>query len=106
MIRLTEVDLPQAYRYMGMHTEPDERMQELAIVCEKRLLSLVSPRYIHLVCPIRQTEDGILCEGTTLLLTGQDIAAHLAGCDRAVILCATLSAGAEAAIRRRGLRMS
>ena len=102
MIRLTEVDLPQAYRYMGMHTEPDERMQQLAIVCEKRLLSLVSPRYIHLVCPIRQTEDGILCEGTTLLLTGKDIAAHLDGCDRAVILCATLSAGAEAAIRQAG----
>ena len=102
MIRLTAVDLPQAYRYMGMQAEPDERMQSLAADCEKRLLAAVLPRYIHVVCPIRETPDGILCEGTTLLLTGKDIAAHLSGCDRAVILCATLSAGADAAIRQAG----
>ena len=102
MIRLTAVDLQQAYRYMGMHAKPDATMQQLAKDCEKRLLAAVVPRYFHLVCPIRETEDGIRCEGTTLLLTGKDIAAHLSGCDRAVILCATLSAGADTAIRQAG----
>lgn len=102
MIRLTKVDMPQAFRYMGMHAAPDAQMQRLAETCEKRLLAAVSPRYIHLVCPIRHTEAGIVCGGTTLLLPGNDITAHLTGCDRAVLLCATLSAGADAAIRQAG----
>lgn len=102
MIRLTQVDMPQAFRYMGMPAKPDAHMESLAAVYEKRLLASAAPRYIHLVCPIRFTADGVQCEGTTLLLTGNDIADHLAGCDRAVILCATLSAGADAAIRQAG----
>ena len=102
MIRLTAVDLPQAFRYMGMHAAPDETMLRLAKNCEKRLLASILPRYIHLVCQLRHTEQGVLCEGTTLLLTGADIAAHLAGCDRAAVLCATLSSGADAAIRQAG----
>lgn len=95
----TAVDLPQAFRYMGMHGEPDANMLETAKSCEKQLLSMIRPRYVHLVCPVTFAPEGIVCEGTTLVLKGRDIAAHLSGCDRAVLLCATLSAGADAAIR-------
>ncbi|MDE5564665.1 MAG: hypothetical protein K2I93_05880 [Oscillospiraceae bacterium] len=99
MISLKTVDMPQAFRYMGMHGEPDAQMLARAAVCEKRLIAAVNPRYVYCVCPIRHTLEGVQCEGTALLLTGEDIAVHLADCTRAVLLCATLSAGADTAIR-------
>lgn len=100
MITLPSVDRQQAFRYMGMHGEPDANLQALADKCEKHLLSAISPRYLHRICPIQFTPEGIRCEGSTLLLTGKDIADHLAGCDRIILFAATLSAGADTAIRK------
>lgn len=94
------VDLPQAFRFMGMRGEPDVRMWETARSCEQMLLAMVQPRYVYLVCPVTPAPEGISCAGTTLILRGKDIAAHLSGCSRAVLMCATLSAGADAAIRK------
>lgn len=97
MISLRCVDRAQAFRYMGHHGEPDANMQALADQCERRLLSAVSPRYTYRVCPIEPTPEGLSCAG--VLLMGEDIRRHLDGCSRAVLLCATLSAGADTAIR-------
>lgn len=97
MTALTHVDRAQAFRYMGHHGEPDAHMQALAEICERRLLSVVSPRYTYRVYPVLRMPEGISCGG--LLLMGEDIRQHLEGCDRAVLLCATLSAGADTAIR-------
>lgn len=99
MLTLQAVDRRQAFRYMGMHAEPDANFLVLAEKCEKRLLSAVSPRYTYRVFPIVPTENGVSCEGSGLLLTGKDAAAHLSGCSQVILLCATLSAGADAAIR-------
>lgn len=102
MISLSHIDKAQAFRYMGHHGTPDAQMQTLAVTCEQKLLSAVQPRYTYKVCPLTDTPDGILCEGTSLCLTGQDIRDHLKGCDRVILLCATLSAGADTAIRIAG----
>jgi hypothetical protein len=99
MIFLGHVDRKQGFRYMGHHGEPDAQMLKTADLCEKRLLAAVKPRYTYQVCHITSGETGVVCEGTALVLTGQDIAAHLHGCGRAILLCATLSAGADTAIR-------
>lgn len=99
MISLEHVDRKQAFRYMGHHGEPDAQMQKTADFCEQKLLAAALPRYTYKVAPISETPDGILCEGTSLLLTGEDIRRHLAGCHRVILLCATLSAGVDTAIR-------
>lgn len=96
---LTAVDRRQAFRYMGLHGAPSPQLLSLADVCEKALLSVIRPRYVHRIFPLVHREDAILCEGSTLLLTGEDIRHHLEGCDRAVLFCATLSAAADAQIR-------
>lgn len=102
MIRLESADFRQAFRYMGMHGEPDVNMLTLAEKCEKRLLAAILPRYVYRVCPITFTPEGVRCEGSMLLLRGKDIASHLAECRRVILLCATLSAGADAEIRKAG----
>ncbi len=100
MIVLPSVDREQALRYMGMHAAPDETLRTCMDACEQRLLAAAVPRYLHRVCPIHASPEGIRCEG--MLLTGADIAAHLHGCDRVILFCATLSVGADAAIRAAG----
>lgn len=99
MIRITEIDREQAFRYTGMHGTPDEKLLALADRCERKLLAAAVPNYVYRVCPLTTAETGIRCAGTALYLTGKDIAAHLNGCTQAILLCATLSAGADAAIR-------
>ena len=99
MISLSAVDRKQGFRYMGLHAEPDAQMLKTADLCEKRLLAAARPRYAYQVCPVTFAEEGVLCGGTALVLTGRDIASHLHGCERVILLCATLSAGADTAIR-------
>ncbi len=94
------IDRAQSFRYMGLHGDAPAQLHALADTCEKRLLSAVSPRFTYKVFPLRFCEEGVLCEGSRLLLTGEDIRAHLDGCSHAVLLCVTLSGGADAAIRR------
>ena len=102
MIGLSAVDRAQAFRYMGLHGAPDANMLTLADKIEKQLLSAAFPRFTYQVCPIAFTPAGVVCEGTALLLTGEDIRRHLNGCERVILLCATLSAGADTCIRVTG----
>ena len=102
MTALTSVDRKQAFRYMGLHGEPDSTMLKAADICEKKLLSAIQPRYTYQVCPLTFAPEGVICEGTELILSGSDILRHLEGCSHAVLFCATLSAGADTAIRIAG----
>lgn len=99
MISLTSIDRRQALRYAGMRGEPDWYLSELADNCEKRLLYAIFPKYTYRIYPLESCAEGIACKGSSLMLTGQDIASHLDGCSRAVLLCVTLSAGADRCIR-------
>lgn len=99
MITLTAIDRAQAFRYAGMHAQPDARLSALADECEKRLLAALSPRYTERVYPLMRLPEGIQCRGSCLLLTGQDIAAHLLDCSHALLFCVTLGEGADRAIR-------
>ncbi len=96
---LTAIDRRQALRYAGMQGDADTNLSALMDKCEKRLLSDISPRYIYRVCELDFGKMGIACKGSRLLLTGADIAAHLAECTHAVLLCVTLSQGADRAVR-------
>lgn len=90
MIRLSSVDRKQAFRYMGLHSEPDEHMLKLADNCEKKLLSAISPRYCWKIFAKQDLQS---------VLLGEDIQRHLAQCDRVILFCATLSQGADTCIR-------
>ncbi len=99
MITLQSIDRAQAFRYAGMHGQPSAQLAALADVCEQQLLSAMHPRFIHRVYPLVFSENGIACKGSRLLLTGRDIAAHLKDCTHSILLCVTLSEGADRAIR-------
>ena len=91
MISLSEIDRKQAFRYMGLHGEPDTQMLNSANLCEKKLLSAVRPRYCW---NIFQKEN------LKTILIGQDIQKHLENCNSVILFCATLSQGADVCIRQ------
>ena len=99
-ITLNEINKAEALRYMGYgKAKPDEVTLRNIDECEKALLEAIKPKYIYRVFDIRHSENSVEIIGTSLVLTGTDICRHLKGCDKAALLAATVSDGADRLIR-------
>ena len=85
---------------MGVREVPAENIAELLERCEKRVLDVIRPNYVYREAELEFTENGIRAGDMNELLTGSDIARHLAGCTKAVLFAATLSAEADKLIRQ------
>ena len=83
-ITLTEINKAEALRYMGYgRNKPDDVTMQNIIECEKALLDAIKPEYVYRIFDLNRTNDGIEILGTSLVLTGNDVAKHLEGCDKA-----------------------
>ncbi|WP_298531588.1 vitamin B12 dependent-methionine synthase activation domain-containing protein [uncultured Ruminococcus sp.] len=100
MIALDHINKDEAARYMGVRTVPAENISELLERCEKRVLEVIRPNYVYREVGLEFTENGVRAGDMKELLTGSDIASHLAGCTKAVLFAATLSAEADKLIRQ------
>lgn len=99
-ITLEQLDLNEVLRYMGCPPEKaDEDLRTLIGACAGQLLAAVRPRWTYRIFDVTLEEEGVRLSGG-LLLPGEDLKRHLAGCRRAAVFCATLSAQADALIRR------
>ncbi len=100
-MKLDNINQSEAIRYLGYGSQkPDEKILALLNDCEKKLLECISPAYIYRVFDIAHDGGSIAVEGTSLVLEGSDICAHLKKCEKCVLMCATLSAGADRLIRQ------
>ena len=90
MISLSSIDRAQAFRYMGLHGKPDDKMQKMADEAEKDLLARIQPRYCWKAFQKKNLEN---------ILIGEDIQKHLESCELVILFCATLSQSADACIR-------
>ena len=96
---LSPADPEQVLRYMGTPPDrADEALRALVARCDTELRQTVRPRWLSMTVDLCPEEGGVRLD-TGLLLPGQDIKAHLAGCHRAVLLCATLGTEADRLIR-------
>ena len=98
---LNEIDKQEALRYMGCPGEPDAALLAVVSDCEEKLRRAVLPRVIYRVLPLSR-ENGALSAGG-MVLSGEDIARHLAECDRIILMAATLSGQADQLIHRAGI---
>ncbi|NCB62071.1 MAG: methionine synthase, partial [Clostridia bacterium] len=99
-LTLTDFPLSEALRYMGCpggKANPDTLA--LAESCARKLLAAACPKWLYQVYTLLPGERGVELD-CGLSLPGSDLAVHLKGCDRAALLCVTLSAPADALIRR------
>jgi len=94
------MDINEILRYMGC--PPEQAAPQTRTLAEQAAVQMeqtARPRSVFREFGLSITGDGVLLE-SGLLLPGRDLAQHLAGCDRAVLLAVTLSAQADALIRR------
>jgi 5-methyltetrahydrofolate--homocysteine methyltransferase len=100
VIALSQLNTAEVLRYMGCPPEKaDGALTAQVEACAREMLSAVRPRWSWRAVSLTLEEHGVRLENG-LLLPGQDLKAHLTGCDRAAVFCATLGAGADALIRR------
>ncbi len=85
---------------MGSRGRDADALMPLVTECADRLSKAMFPRYTFRLFEINASEDSIEVCGTELVLRGQSIKEHLEGCQKCVLLCATLSAGADKLIRQ------
>lgn len=100
MIAITQLNTDEVLRYMGCPPEKaDQALRGQVESCAQELLGAVRPRWSWRAVEISFEAGGVRLENG-LLLPGEDLKAHLSGCGRAAIFCATLGAEADALIRR------
>jgi len=98
---LENLNKNEALRYMGYgDISPDENILSLMNECEKALLAVIKPCCVYHVFDIEEVGEGVAVCGTSLVLKGDAIREHLAGCCKVVLMAATLSAHADRVIRR------
>ena len=90
MIQLGPLDHREAVRYLGdSRVAMNARMEQLLAECEEEVQKAADPKYLYKVRELPWPE----------LMAGNDIAEHLSGCSKVVILAATLGAGVDRMLR-------
>ncbi|MCR4793622.1 MAG: 5-methyltetrahydrofolate--homocysteine methyltransferase [Ruminococcus sp.] len=99
-MELSPISLSEAARYMGIKGTPTEAISGMLERCERLVRERVRPKYVYLETSVEFSENGVVLGAMSEPLTGEDIKRHLSGCDRAVMLAATLSQEADKLIRQ------
>lgn len=94
--KTAQVDLRQAARYFGEPGEPDAATLALLARVAPPVLAAAMPRAVWRRCDVAELE-------ASGFLQGQDVPAHLADCDEALLLAVTLGAGVDRQIRLSGI---
>ena len=99
MIKLENIDREQALRYMAYKGgEISEAARSGLEECEKRLLEVIHPVFVYRIFRIKSFYP--LCLENGPVFEGNDISAHLEGCEYAAVFAVTIGAGADSLIRR------
>lgn len=90
MIEIKSIDRGETLRYLGSgKVEMNKETEELLSICEKELLSVVTPKYLYKTIDINEAD----------IIQGESIKSHLQDCDKVVLLCATLGSETDKLIR-------
>ena len=95
--RLTRISQSEALRYLGVHGSPDSSLQADLDRCMGLLVSTVRPRVCWRLFPVAETG---IWQGTSFCPEGTDIRKHMAGCNQAVGIAATLGSETETLLCR------
>lgn len=101
MLNLSHLNKEEALRYMGFAgNTPDKVSSAIIDECEVELLKSICPVYTYEIFDILHTENGVEVLNTPLLLTGNSAGNHLKGCNKIVLMAATLGIGADRLIKK------
>lgn len=90
MIKLEKLNRNEAVRYLGgSGIALNYRMDRLMDECEREIIAKSSPKYLYVERDLPFEE----------IMQGEDIKNHLDGCEKAIVMCATLGAEIDKIIR-------
>ena len=90
MIEFEKLNRNEAVRYLGgAGIRLNYRMDVLMDECEKAVLEKASPKYLYV-------EKDLPCPQ---IMGGKDIESHLNGCEKAIVMCATVGSEVDKLIR-------
>lgn len=90
MITLEKLNRSEAIRYLGgAGIQMNDQMEVLMDECEKMVLEKAAPKFLYI-------ELDLPCD---VIMGGRDIANHLDGCEKAILMCATLGTEIDKLIR-------
>lgn len=96
---ITRINRAEALRYMGYTEPPDARICEVIDQCERELIKASRPQFVWRAFNIVHGFS-LSLEDCDFPLEGEDIEHHLRGCEKAAIVCATLSSDADRYIKK------
>lgn len=99
-MKLNPISLTETARYMGVKGTPDNQTAEILEKYEQIVRKRLRPAYVYKITSVNFADDGVIFDGINAVFTGNDIKNHLDGCNRAVVLAATVSAEADKLIRQ------
>ena len=95
------VDRAQALRYLGhAGQQVDALLGARLDEAVERCGQVSNPGFAWRAFPVQEGAEGIRLTGTTLVLTGADIQAHLAGARECAVMAATAGLGNERELQR------
>ena len=94
-----ELNIAEALRYLGAGDAPPEELRREAAAVADKLVKTLRPRYVYRVFPAVPTQDGVVLEGSGIVLPGQTARRMLEQCRQAALLLCTLGAGFETLLR-------
>ncbi len=99
-INYFEIEDKTISRYLGYKgNEPDERIKNIIKLCKQEVEAKAIPKYTYKVFDIDISENQVQVLGTDLVLTGKSIEKHLSGCNKVILLCATLGSSIDKYIK-------
>lgn len=97
---IRKINRGEALRYMGYTEEPDSRVSAIIDECEEALIKEARPQYVWRVFNIQRAGSAIVLSDCEFELEGSDIANHLRGCDKAAVICSTLSSDTDRYLKK------
>lgn len=97
---ITRINRAEALCYMGYTEEPDARISAVIDECEAELLKEARPQFVWRVFNIMRAGHDLYLSDCDFYLEGKDIAEHLRGCDKAAVVCSTLSSDTDRFLKK------
>lgn len=95
------IDPKAVFAYLGMSGKmPDPALSAQVSACIRLVEQASNPRTVYRSFPLITKQSCCVPGGTTLLLTGNDIHTHLAGCQEVLLMAITLGTAVETLLMR------
>lgn len=98
-LKIEELRLPEVYRYMGFHKgEPDEGIKAQVASCLPDFLNVVGGKVCFSEEKVSISHDGVKkarVQIGEMVCFSEDLARHLEGCHRAILMAATVGPQAD-----------